>query len=98
MICGHRKVATFSKQQEMFPAEKAGQSEIMLDKENIPVHVAVIMDGNGRWAKKRFLPAFAGHNAGMKAMIEIVRHADHLGIGYLTVYAFSTENWKRSEE
>lgn len=70
----------------------------MLDKDNIPEHVAIIMDGNGRWAKKRFLPAFAGHNAGMKAMIEIVRHSSDIGIGYLTVYAFSTENWKRSKE
>ncbi|MDO4859900.1 MAG: isoprenyl transferase [Bacillota bacterium] len=70
----------------------------MLDRERIPRHVAIIMDGNGRWAKKRFLPAFAGHNAGMKAMIEIVRHASDIGIGYLTVYAFSTENWKRSRE
>ena len=70
----------------------------MLDERNIPRHVAIIMDGNGRWAKKRFLPAVAGHNAGMKAMIEIVRHADHIGIKYLTVYAFSTENWKRSRE
>ena len=70
----------------------------MLDRERIPRHVAIIMDGNGRWAKKRFLPAFAGHNAGMKAMIEIVRHASDIGIGYLTVYAFSTENWKRSKE
>ena len=70
----------------------------MLDKENIPRHVAIIMDGNGRWAKKRLLPAFAGHTAGMNAMIEIVRHADHIGVKYLTVYAFSTENWKRSSE
>ena len=55
-------------------------------------------EGNGRCAKKRRLPAFAGHNAGMKAMIEIVRHSSDLGIKYLTVYAFSTENWKRSRE
>ena len=58
----------------------------MLDRERIPRHVAIIMDGNGRWAKKRFLPAFAGHNAGMKAMIEIVRHASDIGIGYLTLF------------
>ena len=70
----------------------------MLDMNNIPQHVAIIMDGNGRWAKKRRLPAFAGHNAGMKAMIEIVRHSSDLGIKYLTVYAFSTENVLRSEE
>ena len=62
----------------------------------MPRHVAIIMDGNGRWAKNRGLPRLAGHNAGMKAMKEIVDHSDKLGIRYLTVYAFSTENWKRS--
>jgi len=56
------------------------------------------MDGNGRWAERRGLPKYKGHEAGMDAMIEIVRHASDLGIGHLTVYAFSTENWKRSEE
>lgn len=68
----------------------------MLDKDRMPVHVAIIMDGNGRWAKKRNLPRVAGHNAGMKTMKKIVDHSDKLGIRYLTVYAFSTENWKRS--
>ena len=68
----------------------------MIDKTRIPAHVAIIMDGNGRWAKKRGLPRVAGHNAGMKTMKKIVDHSDKLGIQYLTVYAFSTENWKRS--
>ena len=68
----------------------------MLDQERMPRHVAIIMDGNGRWAKNRGLPRLAGHNAGMKAMKKIVDHSDKLGIRYLTVYAFSTENWKRS--
>ncbi len=68
----------------------------MIDRDRMPVHVAIIMDGNGRWAKKRNLPRVAGHNAGMKAMKKIVDHSDKLGIQYLTVYAFSTENWKRS--
>lgn len=68
----------------------------MIDKTRIPAHVAIIMDGNGRWAKKRNLPRVAGHNAGMKAMKRIVDHSDKLGVRYLTVYAFSTENWKRS--
>lgn len=68
----------------------------MLDKNCMPRHVAVIMDGNGRWAKKRGVPRVAGHNAGMKTMKKIVDHSDKLGIQYLTVYAFSTENWKRS--
>ena len=64
----------------------------------LPVHLALIMDGNGRWAAKRMLPRLAGHNAGMKAMTEIVRACSDMGIKYLTVYAFSTENWKRSTE
>lgn len=68
----------------------------MLDKNRMPLHVAIIMDGNGRWAKEKGLPRLAGHNAGMKAMKKIVDHSDKLGIKYLTVYAFSTENWKRS--
>ncbi len=70
----------------------------MLDMERIPKHVAIVMDGNGRWADKRLLPKMAGHNAGMKAMKEIVKCADQFGVKYLTVYAFSTENWKRSVE
>ncbi|MEE3362613.1 MAG: isoprenyl transferase [Anaerovoracaceae bacterium] len=70
----------------------------MLDMDRIPAHVAIIMDGNGRWAEKRNLPRVMGHNAGMESMTEIVRRASDLGIKYLTVYAFSTENWKRSKE
>ncbi len=72
--------------------------EILLNKELLPTHVAIIMDGNGRWAQKRKLPRLAGHNAGMQAMTEIVRASSNIGIKHLTVYAFSTENWKRSEE
>ena len=68
----------------------------MLDKERMPRHVAIIMDGNGRWAKKRGLPRVAGHNAGMKTMKKMVDHSDKLGLEYLTVYAFSTDNGKRS--
>ncbi len=64
----------------------------------MPTHVAVIMDGNGRWAEQRGVSRVAGHNAGMLAMKEIIKRADILGIKYLTVYAFSTENWKRSQE
>ena len=65
---------------------------------NVPEHVAVIMDGNGRWAKKRFLPRNYGHAEGAKALEAICENCDRLGIKYLTVYAFSTENWKRSAE
>lgn len=64
----------------------------------IPTHVAVIMDGNGRWAKQRTLPRIAGHRAGMKTVKEIVKAADAIGIKYITMYAFSTENWKRPRE
>ncbi len=65
---------------------------------NIPTHVAVIMDGNGRWAKKRLMPRNFGHKAGAKVVEQICEDAYNLGIKYLTVYAFSTENWKRSVE
>ena len=70
----------------------------MLDFSRIPAHIAIIMDGNGRWAKSRKLPRLSGHNAGMKAMKEIVKESSKLGVKHLTVYAFSTENWNRSEE
>ncbi len=64
----------------------------------IPAHVAIILDGNGRWAKKRGLPRTMGHREGCKAVEQTVEDAARLGIKYLTVYAFSTENWKRSAE
>lgn len=70
----------------------------MFNTNNIPQSVAIIMDGNGRWATKRKLPRVMGHNAGMKSMIKIVQHASDIGIKFLTVYAFSTENWNRSDE
>lgn len=70
----------------------------MLDKEKLPQHIAVIMDGNGRWAKKRGLPRVMGHRAGMKAVREAIKSCRELGIKYLTLYAFSSENWKRPKE
>lgn len=69
-----------------------------MDREHMPSHIAIIMDGNGRWANQRGLPRLAGHNAGMVALKEIVKRCSTLAIPYLTVYAFSTENWKRSDE
>lgn len=63
----------------------------------LPQHIAIIMDGNGRWAKKRNLPRNAGHAAGAKTFKEIARYCNKIGINYLTVYAFSTENWKRPQ-
>ena len=64
----------------------------------VPQHIAIIMDGNGRWAKKRGLPRKAGHKAGAETFRRIADHCHTLGVRYLTVYAFSTENWKRSED
>ena len=64
----------------------------------IPTHVAVIMDGNGRWAKKHLMPRVVGHRQGGKALEQACEDIWHLGVKYFTVYAFSTENWKRSEE
>ena len=69
-----------------------------LQKQNIPQHIAIIMDGNGRWAKQRGLPRTAGHKAGAETFRRIADHCNTLGVKYLTVYAFSTENWKRSAE
>lgn len=65
---------------------------------NIPEHVAIILDGNGRWAKKRFLPRNAGHAAGAKNVEKIIEDAHDMGIKYITMYAFSTENWNRPED
>ena len=65
---------------------------------SVPEHIAIIMDGNGRWAKKRGLPRTAGHKAGGETFRRIANYCRTIGVEYLTVYAFSTENWKRSEE
>lgn len=68
------------------------------EKMPMPAHVAIIMDGNGRWAQRQGMPRVAGHNAGMKSLKATVRACGELGIDYLTVYAFSTENWKRPQD
>ncbi|MBE3553067.1 MAG: isoprenyl transferase [Kyrpidia tusciae] len=73
-------------------------SSLHVNPGNLPRHVAIIMDGNGRWAHRRGLPRVAGHRAGMKAVKEVTRAADEIGIQVLTLYAFSTENWKRPPE
>lgn len=69
-----------------------------IDPERVPRHVAIIMDGNGRWAHRRGLPRSLGHKAGVEALRAIVRVCSQLGVKYLTVYAFSTENWRRPKE
>src|SRR5436305_8227334 len=66
-----------------------------IDRSALPAHVAIIMDGNGRWARKRGLPRVAGHRAGINAVREVVEGSAELGISVLTLYAFSVENWKR---
>lgn len=78
--------------------------DIYIDKEHkidmtkIPKHIAIIMDGNGRWAKQRNLPRSMGHKAAMESIREIVKECNNIGVKYLTLYAFSTENWRRPEE
>lgn len=69
-----------------------------MEKENMPKHIAIIMDGNRRWARKRGLDPKLGHKAGAKTLEKIVRYANKIGLEYITVYAFSTENWKRTED
>ena len=69
-----------------------------VDKENLPLHVAITMDGNGRWAQQRKLPRTSGHDEGLRTAKRIVKAASDLGIKYLTLYVFSTENWKRAEQ
>ncbi|QKS71404.1 isoprenyl transferase [Paenalkalicoccus suaedae] len=74
--------------------KKEDHEGLTLD-QNIPAHIAIIMDGNGRWAKQRGLPRVAGHREGMSVIRKIVRAANEVGVKTLTLYAFSTENWKR---
>lgn len=78
--------------------QKSKQNPIELDPHHIPQHVAIIMDGNGRWAKQRGLPRIAGHRSGMNTVKQITLAADEIGIKVLTLYAFSTENWKRPKD
>lgn len=80
----------------MFFQKKKLKKEI--DYNNLPTHIGIIMDGNGRWAKKRGLPRSAGHSAGADTLKKIVTECNNMGIKYITVYAFSTENWKRPKE
>ncbi|ANU22901.1 isoprenyl transferase [Planococcus donghaensis] len=74
--------------------ENKGRSGL-IPNEEVPAHIAIIMDGNGRWAKKRSLPRVAGHHEGMKTVRKVTKLANELGVSVLTLYAFSTENWKR---
>ena len=71
------------------------EKQVPLDPQNIPRHIAIVMDGNGRWAQKRGLPRKAGHSAGSETFHKAATILAELGVEHLTVYAFSTENWKR---
>lgn len=77
---------------------KKSNDDISIENIILPEHIGIIMDGNGRWAKKRGLPRTAGHTAGAQTFRKIARYCSDIGIKYLTVYAFSTENWKRPKE
>ena len=82
----------------IFPNPPAGLDPAQLDQARVPQHIAVIMDGNGRWAKKRALNRLRGHKAGIEAVRETIRCANDCGVDYLTIYSFSTENWKRPQD
>lgn len=81
----------------LFGAKQEEQTS-KIDLEKVPTHIAIIMDGNGRWAKRHGLPRVAGHRAGMKKVKEITIAAHDIGVKAITMYAFSTENWKRPKE
>lgn len=79
-------------------ADMKSSTQTILAHTRVPRHIAVIMDGNGRWAKKRFLPRVMGHKRGLDALEKMVENCAKLGVQYLTVFAFSTENWRRPED
>ena len=81
--------------EEIFPEPPAGLDPHELDRSAVPQHVAVILDGNGRWATERGLDRGQGHKAGVKAVREVITTCNDIGVRYLTIYSFSTENWKR---
>lgn len=83
---------------EIFPNPPEDIDAQALDESRVPQHIAVIMDGNGRWAKKRALNRLSGHKAGIEAVRELIRAANDIGVKHLTIYSFSTENWKRPLE
>ena len=83
---------------EIYPNPPTGLDPLLLNESRVPAHVAVIMDGNGRWAKKRALNRLRGHKAGIEAVRETIRAASDSGVRFLTIYSFSTENWKRPDE
>jgi len=95
---GKTVTGLFARQPAALPPDSPDTQPAELAKERLPRHVAIIMDGNGRWALRRGLPRSAGHHAGTEALRAIIRECDALEIEALTIYAFSTENWTRSDE
>lgn len=83
---------------DIFKTKKEENQDLSLDMNNIPKHIAIIMDGNGRWAKQRNLPRSMGHKAGVETIRRILKEASKLGVENLTLYAFSTENWARPKQ
>ncbi len=83
---------------EFLPVSRAGIQVPAFESGTVPRHIAIVMDGNGRWANERGLTRIEGHKAGEKALLDVVAGAIEAGVEYLTVYAFSTENWKRSPD
>lgn len=81
----------------IFKRKKQNKKEESLNADSLPLHIGIIMDGNRRWAKKRNLPASAGHSKGAETFKKLALYCNKIGLKHLTVYAFSTENWKRSE-
>ncbi|MGL5084615.1 MAG: isoprenyl transferase [Clostridium sp.] len=81
-----------------FKSKKQKVENNEIDRNNIPKHIAIIMDGNGRWAKEKNLPRTMGHKAGVETIRRIIKESHVVGIKYLTLYAFSTENWKRPKD
>lgn len=96
----YNRIARLWRQKESKVQDGADLEKLMkkIDRNRMPRHIAIIMDGNGRWAKSRGLPRFFGHKAGVESLRDIVRACSEFNINVLTVYAFSTENWKRPQE
>ena len=89
--------STKKKKKKSLNSSRPSSDSSNLDPTNLPQHVAIIMDGNGRWAKKRLLNRIRGHEEGAESVRKIVRTCRKIGIPFLTLYAFSTENWQRSK-
>jgi len=94
------QIVRFWRRKDTENCAEAEENELLkrIDKNKLPCHIAIIMDGNGRWALRRGLTRSYGHRAGIEALRDIVRICSDLGISFLTLYAFSTENWKRPQE